>query len=733
LSLTSAFLLVLALALTPAPAQTAKSKSKTATKTKQPVRRPVPRPASKAGDLASLVRDWREAPTAPRHAAVEAYAMAHARDDSGALARLALGIGEVEQKNYIAAIADLKKVQGKAAPIADYTAYFLSLARVENSDPVGVVKDLAATHNTEVRSPLAARAWIVEARALQLSDAPAAVRLLREHYSELPQPDGDVTLADSYQAAKDLPHATEFYQRVFYQYVSGEAANRAAAALLTLKDAMGANFPQPLPEQSLRRADRLLDARDYPRARSEYDSLADQLPLARVGIGAVDFLAGKQGPACSYLRNLDLADSDADAERLYYLEECARRSHDDDAMMAAVAKLGRQYPKSQWRLKAILAVTNRFLVTNRPDDYVPLYKALYENFPDDSNAGICHWRVVFQAYLHDRNDATDLIRDHLRSYPGHATTGAALYFLGRRYEKAGDFAAARAVYSRLSQGLPNHYYAMIARDRLARPELSGFSSSAETSAFLADLKLANPKPVSATATRATLVHIDRSRLLRTAGLADLADSELRFGSRTDGQGPLLGIEMAEAADFPHQAIRIMKGMSGDYLNLTLDQAPRKFWELLFPLPYRADLMTEARSRELDPFLMAGLIRQESEFNPGAVSRANAYGLTQVLPATGRQFAKKAGVTRFTSNLLFQPATNLKIGSSILRSMLDRNGGRVEETLAGYNAGPARAAEWLGWRDYREPAEFVESIPYTETRDYVQAVLRNADMYRRLYR
>jgi soluble lytic murein transglycosylase len=251
--------------------------------------------------------------------------------------------------------------------------------------------------------------------------------------------------------------------------------------------------------------------------------------------------------------------------------------------------------------------------------------------------------------------------------------------------------------------------------------------------FLADLKFADPKPVASAATRATSLRIERSRLLRTAGLADLADSELRFGSRSDGQPALLGIEMAEGVDSPHQALRIMKSMGGDYLSLNIDQAPRKFWELLFPLPYRSDLMQEARLKELDPYLLAGLIRQESEFNPQALSPANAYGLTQVRPATGRQFARRAGIQRFSNSLLYQPATNLKLGSMILRHMLDQNSGKVEQTLAGYNAGPSRAAEWLTWNNYREPAEFVESIPFTETRDYVQAVLRNAEIYRRLYR
>jgi soluble lytic murein transglycosylase len=192
------------------------------------------------------------------------------------------------------------------------------------------------------------------------------------------------------------------------------------------------------------------------------------------------------------------------------------------------------------------------------------------------------------------------------------------------------------------------------------------------------------------------------------------------------------MEMAGAAEATHHAVRIMKSMAPEYLSLPLGDAPRKFWELLFPLPYRGELVTDSKARNLDPYLVAGLIRQESEFNPEAVSRASAVGLTQVRPGTGRQFARKAGVRRYSSRTLMQPAANLKIGTSILRSMLDHNGGNIEQTLASYNAGPDRVSEWLAWNNYREPAEFVESIPFTETRDYVQAVLRNAEMYRRLY-
>jgi soluble lytic murein transglycosylase len=256
--------------------------------------------------------------------------------------------------------------------------------------------------------------------------------------------------------------------------------------------------------------------------------------------------------------------------------------------------------------------------------------------------------------------------------------------------------------------------------------------TAPAAQWLGNLKFSAAKPIPAESSPATAARIERSRLLRTAGLADLADSELRFGARTDGQAPLLAMECAGVAEAPHRAMRIMKTMTPDYLSLPVQTTPRKFWELLFPLPYRTDLMQSARERELDPYLLAGLIRQESEFNPQALSPAKAYGLTQVRPVTGRQYARQAGVQRFTPRALYQPAVNLKIGSSILRGMLNHNNGSLEQTLASYNAGPARVAEWLTWNTYREPAEFVEAIPFTETRDYVQAVLRNAEMYRRLY-
>jgi peptidoglycan lytic transglycosylase len=702
---------------------------------RKPAARPAARPVPQANDLAERVRAWRSAPTPARRAAVEAWPAAHPKD--AGLVQLALGIGAFEQNDFPGAIAKLQKLSSKLPSIADYVDYYLAAARVEANDFTNVARDVAVTRGMEVISPLAGRSWLVEARALKASQPAEAARILRDHYAALPQPEADLALGDCYQAASDLASAAQFYQRVYYQFTSGDAAARAAAALVALKEAMGAGYPQPLARQMLERADRFLDLRDYAGAHAEYEA---DLPLltglereqARVRIGAADYLAGKGKEATPYLVSLELSEPAADAERLYYLEECARQRKDDEDMMAHVKRLREKYRESLWRLKALVSAANRFLLTNRPDQYLPLYKAVYEDFPNDASAGTSHWKVAFTAYRRNDGEAANLLREHLRNYPAHPTAAAAMYFLGRLEEREKDFASARACYQRLSKTYQNYYYGVLAADRLRQADLTAVAPSVKTLEFLASLSLPAAAPVPSQNSRATTVRIERSRVLRSAGLSDLADAELRFGARTDGQGPLLGMEMASAAESPHLAMRAMKSMSPDYLTEPMEGAPRKYWEMLFPLPYRVELTADAHRAGLDPFLVAGLIRQESEFNPEAVSHKNAFGLAQVRAVTGRQFAVKAGVARFTTRSLFQPEVNLKIGTAILRSMLDHQSGQLEQTLASYNAGPARAAEWIAWNHYREPAEFVESIPFTETRDYVQAVIRNAGIYRRLY-
>ena len=696
-------------------------------------------PAAAAEDLASIVKVYREKPSIARRARIEHFAALHPKDQMGALARLALGVTSIEQKDYTRAVQQLKAADARLPKIHDYTVYYLASAELQAKSEAGIQKELAAVEAAEIASPLAGKATVLQAKALvDLNNPAEAIRILTEHDGELPQPDAYFTLATAYQAASDPLNAALCYQRVYFGYPDSDDASRASAALVLLKDAMGSAYPAPSAAQMLGRGGKFMAEHDYVRARREFADMVPELTgleqnQARVRAGAADYMQGETAAASRYLESLNLPHSEADAERLYYLAECQRRVNDDDERLETVKRLTKDYRQSPWRLKALVSAGNHYLLQNRADMFEPLYQAVYEDFPDDPMAPYCHWKVTWSAYVHRRQDAADLLRQQLSRYPADPRVGAALYFLGRLSEASGDFAAARAYYARIVSLFPNYYYAVRARERLADTKLVAAEPSATVVQYLNGLPFPERRvPAGQELSSVTKLRIERARLLATAGLPELAEAELRFGARTDGQPQLLAMELARSAASPYIGLRYMKSFAPDYLSTPFDQMPRAFWEYLFPLPYRKDLVRNATLQNLDPYVVAALIRQESEFNPAAVSHKSAYGLTQLMPSTGRQLARRNGVRRFRTSMLLQPSTSLQLGARYLRTMLDECGGKWEETLAAYNAGKTHVDQWRTWNSFQEPAEFVETIPFTETRDYVQAVLRNAAIYRRLY-
>lgn len=153
--------------------------------------------------------------------------------------------------------------------------------------------------------------------------------------------------------------------------------------------------------------------------------------------------------------------------------------------------------------------------------------------------------------------------------------------------------------------------------------------------------------------------------------------------------------------------------------------------IVFPFPYRDAVVREARARGLDPFFVAGLIRQESMFHPTIRSSAGAVGLMQLLPSTAQEVARAEGI-RFSPASLEDPEVNLRLGTTFLASMVRRFDGRAEDALSAYNAGPTRARQWRLRDEYRDTDVFLEHLPFAETRHYVKVVQQYARIYTALY-
>lgn len=154
---------------------------------------------------------------------------------------------------------------------------------------------------------------------------------------------------------------------------------------------------------------------------------------------------------------------------------------------------------------------------------------------------------------------------------------------------------------------------------------------------------------------------------------------------------------------------------------------------IYPFPYQEIVRAESRERRVDPYLMAGLIRQESAFWVEARSRADARGLMQVLPVTGRELARASGPPGFSADdHLYEAEINIHLGVAFFADMRRRFGEGVEIILSAYNAGPSRAQRWRQFPEVRDLPRFVERIPFSETRGYVKNVMANRAIYSWLY-
>jgi len=481
----------------------------------------------------------------------------------------------------------------------------------------------------------------------------------------------------------------------------------------------------------------LMSRHRYSDAADEYRSLVSEASpdiRASVQLDLADALhrGGKNPDAKLILALLGGVSGEANARRLYLLGQVDFAASDNEAFYRTVDELRQAAPTSPWLEQALLSAANLHLVHHEYDQALDAFREAQQRFPNGPRASYTHWKAAWLTLRQGRN-AEKAFEEQIALYPTGAETPAALYWRARLAEEDNQPLMAHAFYQKLSDRYRNFYYAELGRQKLKH--LPAGAADATTHYALLDRvppldvsgKVADSEPP------ADELHVQKAELLGNGGLVDFAVRELQAAATADGGswGPAETAQLYDETGHYDQAIELMKRSAPNYFALDIPDLPRKYWEALFPKAYWADLKRSSAANGLDPYLVASLIRQESEFNPNAVSRANAVGLMQLLPKTGKLVAKEVKLKRYSASQLYTPAVNLQLGTRYFRGMVDKFGG-FEYALAAYNAGSDRVEDWLSQGTYRDPQEFVESIPFTETREYVQAILRNASVYKQLY-
>lgn len=227
---------------------------------------------------------------------------------------------------------------------------------------------------------------------------------------------------------------------------------------------------------------------------------------------------------------------------------------------------------------------------------------------------------------------------------------------------------------------------------------------------------------------------ERARLLREVGLYDESLSEWLDGLRQAGEEPLRLLDLAQRA---YQAGAIYPALlaAERLARITPPVAnppPPALLRLRFPTPYPELVQREAAAFGVDPRLFYALIRQESLFNPAATSWVGARGLAQIMPDTGRGIAQNLGVSDFQLDDLYRPHVSIRFGAFYLGRRIRDMNGSLHGALAAYNGGLVNAQRWAGGNVVADPDRFVETIDFSETRNYVWAVYAFYGVYRGIY-
>ena len=536
------------------------------------------------------------------------------------------------------------------------------------------------------------------------------------------------------KAEKPLAAATD-YLDLYYRFPLNDEAKTAGQQLPALQSALGEAFPGVPLQTQIARAEAFYMAKRWRDASVEFAGLLPKLSGVdhqRADLRIVECEV-QLGGKLEQLGDLALSDPELDAERVFAIAQAHRGLKLEPQLLADIDQLVTRFPHSTWTADALFGVGNFYWVNLDRARAAEFYRRSLEISPDGKNAPTAEWRLAWTAYLDRKPEAADMLESYVRRFPQSSYVQDALYWLGRFYERAGNMEHARNFYLAAANRFPLTYFGAKAADRL-RPEPDGIGASPVNAA---DLRLTIPPAPPLPVFDPVDLHAAEERQARARALSDIAfdsSAELEYrAAYASTHSPIFLINAGTAAiaaghygagmGAVRQAIPQLEARR-------IAEIPNGAWRAAFPLPYESSLRHEAARNQVDPMLIAGLIRQESAFESKAMSHVGAMGLMQVMPKTALKLARQLKV-RYARARLTDPGYNLQLGSRYLANLI-QTFSTPEAALAAYNAGEDRVVQWTAGQNYLETPEFVESIPFTETREYVQIVIRNSDVYRQVY-
>ncbi len=620
--------------------------------------------------------------------------------------------------------------------LADYALLRLSQARRAAGDPGGASRALARLLASHPASPLTEPAWRDLGRAAaEAGDLTSAEGALREALARAGntavRAEVELMLAEVLVRAGRLGEALPLLRDLWLTMPAAREADRAQELLRALPGGP----PSFSDDDRFVRAMRLYRAGAYAKAARELFPFASVAgprgAQARLALGIARFQAREYQEAIRALEPLlgDAAGAGR-AEVLFWLARCHGRLGDRGRSLALYEELVAVAPQHGRADEALLFLAAGYIEEGRRDQAADAFKRLMRLHPQSDRFEAALWG---RGWLWYREGQYARAASAFRKLAARAAgwRARASYWEGRALEAAGRPGEARRLYGEVTRGYDAYY------GRLARARLGNEAQPAAGPLPVLAGSLGGGEAKSAQASPADRGRLAVARTLAALWLADEASEEYAGLVRDHPEDRGLVAEAVAAAlrlQRADRAVALAKRVLWPQYVQSGGMPPiPAFWDALYPQGYWNLVADRTAARRLDPYLVLAIIREESAFAPQVVSPAGARGLMQLMPSTASRVAVALRLPPPGGGpAIEEPWYNITLGTAELADLLDEFKGDLVLALAGYNAGPHHVRRWIQERGYPGPEEFVEEIPFDETRAYVKRVLGSYDRYRALY-
>ncbi len=411
--------------------------------------------------------------------------------------------------------------------------------------------------------------------------------------------------------------------------------------------------------------------------------------------------------------------------QLYWQARMWRKKNDEHPMAKVVEQISKKYPSSDAHEDILLEISRAYKGNNKDEVAEIWWKKLLKNFPKRRSGEIAAWELAWYHYQQN-NWETSLkyINDGLRNGINNPEVAAKfVYWQGKLAVLEKKQERAQRIFNNLLSWYPNTFYGMLALRTMSSlvPKKIPYKEK--------DYWHDNPPELKANEERTEL---EFAEFVMAAGDGNIGAKHIRNLVDLKSPKELIwksSLVLDEYEEYRSLQTIVVNHYLGDLKRIPIQD--QQVWTFAYPRPYWMDVQNFSKNAGIDPYLALAIMREESLYQADVVSPASARGLMQLMPYTGKRVAKIIGLQLKNEKDLFDPKINIQLGTSYL-GQISKRFGEVIQIAGSYNAGPGRMKEWLKRFPDRDLDEFVESIPYIETRNYVKRVFRTHQLYKAIY-